>query len=161
MMNLFKKVFLFILCVFLSACSTKIQINPKSTFVVLKTPQIKFSDYGFLYRRDKMTILELYNASKPIFELKIMDKICVNGVCYTKQNFNKKFFNYEHYNDFVQDLINKKQIYQGKNAILTSCGFNQELISKNYNIFYEVCGENMNFTDRQSKIKFSITDIGN
>ncbi|WP_291951945.1 hypothetical protein [Campylobacter sp.] len=161
MKNILKQVFLFFLCIFLSSCALKNKINSQSVFVVLKTPQIKFADYGFLYEKNKSIIMELYNTSKPVLELKITDKICINGVCYLKQNFNKKFFNYEYYGDFLQELISKKQLYKGKNTTLTPCGFSQRLMSKNYDIFYEVCDNNMSFIDKQSKIKFSIVYTSN
>ncbi|EGK8089982.1 hypothetical protein IO411_001675 [Campylobacter lari] len=59
----------------------------------------------------------------------------------------------------MQDLIYKKPIFYGKNKQITSCGFTQNIISKNYDIFYEVCDKNMSFSDKKSKIKFSIKSI--
>ncbi|AJC86985.1 hypothetical protein [Campylobacter sp. RM16704] len=158
MKNLFQIFFLCFLCVFFSSCTLK-KPQSQGVYVVLKTPQMKFADYGFLYERQKSVKLELYNASKALFELKITDKICINGVCYTKKLFNKRFFNYEYYDDFLQDIILKKPIFSGKNKQINSCGFSQKLLSKNYDIFYEVCNGNINFSDKKSKIKFSIKSI--
>ncbi|AJC85444.1 hypothetical protein IMC75_03050 [Campylobacter peloridis] len=161
MRKLYKLAFLCFLCLFLSSCALKNKMQSQSAFVVLKTPQFKFSDYGFLYQGKNITQLELYNASRVLFKLQITDKICINGICYAKTLFNQKFFNYEHYDDFLQDVISKKPIYQGKNEIQNSCGFSQKLKTKNYDIYYEVCGNNINFNDKKSKIKFSIKLVDN
>ncbi|EAJ1254964.1 hypothetical protein A0Y59_07255 [Campylobacter lari] len=159
MKTLLQIVFLCFVCVFLSSCALKSKTQAQSTYVILKTPEFKFADYGFLYKGKNFTSLEFYSASKALLELKISDKICVNGVCYAKTFFNKRFFNNEYYDDFLQDLIYKKPIFYGKNKQATSCGFTQKIISKNYDIFYEVCDKNMSFNDKKSKIKFSIRSI--
>ncbi|OCX42904.1 hypothetical protein A7X81_06730 [Campylobacter ornithocola] len=159
MKNLFQIVFLCFICVLLSSCALKTKIQSQSTYIILKTPQIKFADYGFLYEGKNLTKLEFYNSSKVLFELKITDKICINGVCYTKILFNKRFFNYEYYDDFLQDLILKKPIFYGKNKQITSCGFTQKIMSKNYDIFYEVCNGYMSFNEKKSKVKFSMKSL--
>lgn len=156
-----KNIFLCFLCLFLSSCAIKNKTQSQSVFVVLKNSQIKFNDYGFLYQGKNDINLELYSASKALFTLKIADNICINGVCYTKKLFNKKFFNYEYYDDFLKDLILQKAIFNNKNKIINSCGFIQELKSKDYEIFYEVCDGKMSFSEKKSNIKFSITRIKN
>ncbi|WP_139471081.1 hypothetical protein [Campylobacter armoricus] len=159
MKNLLQIVFLCFFCVFLSSCALKNKTQSQGVYVVLKTPYIKFADYGFLYKGKKITRLELYNASKALFELKIDDKICINGVCYAKLSFNEKFFNYKYYEGFLHDLIYKKPIFYEKNKQATSCGFTQKIVSKNYDIFYEVCNGYMSFSEKKSKVKFSMKSL--
>ncbi|EGK8089942.1 hypothetical protein IO411_001628, partial [Campylobacter lari] len=75
MIKLLQIVFLCFVCVFLSSCALKSKTQSQSAYIVLKTPQFRFADYGFLYEGKNFTSLELYSASKALLELKIMDKI--------------------------------------------------------------------------------------
>ncbi|MCR2074945.1 hypothetical protein CLC19215_07855, partial [Campylobacter lari subsp. concheus] len=61
MKNLPQIVFLCFVCVFLSSCAIKNKTQAQSAYVILKTPQFKFADYGFLYKGKKFTSLELYS----------------------------------------------------------------------------------------------------
>ncbi|EED2409987.1 hypothetical protein NZY28_001682 [Campylobacter coli] len=41
----------------------------------------------------------------------------------------------------------------------TQCGFNQNLNSANYEIFYEVCDNKISFVDRISRIKIILMNF--
>ncbi|QOR01173.1 MULTISPECIES: hypothetical protein [unclassified Campylobacter] len=159
MKKIHQLIFLGFVCVVLGACAMKNKTHTQSAYIVLKTPQIKFADYGFLNKGSHLTKLEFYNASKVLFELKITDQICINSVCYAKKKFNQRFFNNAYYEDFLEDIIHKKPIFYGKNKKNHSCGFSQKISSKNYDISYEVCDESINFSDIKNKIKLSIKPI--
>lgn len=160
MKKFYNFLFLLAILVFLNSCTTKdLKINSQSVFVLLKSPWLKFNDYGFLYEGKDFTRLELYSASKALFELKINDKICINNLCYEKKLFNQKYFAYEHYENFLKDLLRQKALYNGKNKIITNCGFKQEITHKKYHIVYEVCDQKTKFIDKKAKINFSLTKI--
>ncbi|EAI5930882.1 hypothetical protein XJ49_005440 [Campylobacter coli] len=149
-----KKIFIFFLLLFFSACALKNQEYPSQKMkVVFNTPAIKINDFGFLKKENKALNLEVYKLGQAFFKLKIREDICLNSVCYSKTVFNQKFFKNTYYEDILKDILEAKSLWNGKNIEKTQCGFNQKLNSTNYEIFYEVCDNKISFFDKISHIK--------
>lgn len=149
-----KKIFIFFLLLFFSACALKNQEYPNQKMkVVFNTPAIKINDFGFLKKENKALNLEVYKLGQAFFKLKIREDICLNSVCYSKTVFNQKFFKNTYYEDILKDILEAKLLWNGKNIEKTQCGFNQKLNSSNYEIFYEVCDNKISFFDKISHIK--------
>lgn len=149
-----KKIFIFFLLLFFSACALKNQEYPSQKMkVVFNTPAIKINDFGFLKKENKALNLEVYKLGQAFFKLKIREDICLNSVCYSKTVFNQKFFKNTYYEDILKDILEAKSLWNGKNIEKTQCGFNQKLNSVNYEIFYEVCDNKISFFDKISHIK--------
>lgn len=149
-----KKIFIFFLLLFFSACALKNQEYPSQKMkVVFNTPAIKINDFGFLKKENKALNLEVYKLGQAFFKLKIGEDICLNSVCYSKTVFNQKFFKNTYYEDILKDILEAKPLWNGKNIEKTQCGFNQKLNSANYEIFYEVCDNKISFFDKISHIK--------
>ncbi len=127
--------------------------------VLISSPAIKINDVAFLKRENQTLNLEVYNLGQAFFKLKIKDKICLNTVCYDKKVFNQKFLKNEYYEDILNDILNARTLWQGKNLEKTNCGFNQNLKAKNYEIFYQVCGGKLGFFDRISGIKIILNRL--
>ncbi|KAA6227505.1 MULTISPECIES: hypothetical protein [unclassified Campylobacter] len=150
-----KKKFIFLCLIFiglfLNACASKNEnFTSQSVSIFIFSPNIRLNDNGFL-KQDKQKIhLEVYKFGRAFFELNISDKICTSGVCYDKTSFNKKFFKNVYYDEFLEDILLLKPLFNGKNLTNTDCGFYQNLISKNYEILYEKCDEGINFRDNIS-----------
>lgn len=154
----------FIFGLLFCACSVSKETfsSSKAVFVTLNSPQAKFADAGFLYQNKTNTKLEIYNLAQPLFTLDIrQSKICLNGYCTSKLNFNQKFFQNAHYDEFISDIISGKALYAGLNFEKKPCGFEQILISKSgkFNINYKVCNGEISFEDSIKKIKFSLKRI--
>lgn len=138
----------FVIFIFFSACSIKnIKSNSQSVFVNINTDLIKTNDQGFLYKNNKNIKLELYKLGQLFFLVNINNKICINKICYDKKIFNKKFFKKQYYDTLLEDILNKKAIYNGKNLIKTSCGFTQEIDD----IKYMICNDEIYFKNKNSK----------
>lgn len=149
-----KKIFIFFLLLFFSACALKNQEYPSQKMkVVFNTPAIKINDFGFLKKENKALNLEVYKLGQAFFKLKIREDVCLNSVCYSKTVFNQKFFKNTYYEDILKDILEAKSLWNGKNIEKTQCGFNQKLNSTNYEIFYEVCDNKISFFDKISHIK--------
>ncbi len=149
-----KKIFIFFLLLFFSACALKNQEYPSQKMkVVFNTPAIKINDFGFLKKENKALNLEVYKLGQAFFKLKIREDICLNSVCYSKTVFNQKFFKNTYYEDILKDILEAKPLWNGKNIEKTQCGFKQKLNSTNYEIFYEVCDNKISFFDKISHIK--------
>lgn len=154
----------FVLGFLLCSCSVSKATfsSSKAVFVTLNSPQIKFSEPGFLYQNEEGTKLEIYKLAQPFFTLDIRkSKVCVNKYCTSKANFNNKFFQNAHYDEFISDIISGRALYRGLNLEQNSCGFEQSLISKSgkFSITYRVCNGEVFFEDSKKKINFSLKRI--
>ncbi|EPV4111125.1 hypothetical protein ACV52Z_001985 [Campylobacter coli] len=148
--------FIFFLC----SCSVKNQnFSSQSLMVLIASPMIKINDAAFLKKENKALNLEVYKLGQAFFKLKIREDICLNSVCYSKMVFNQKFFKNAYYEDILKDILEAKPLWNGKNMQKTQCGFNQNLNSANYEIFYEVCDNKISFVDRISRIKIVLMNF--
>lgn len=146
------KFLLILATLFFSGCMLK--NAPKqstSVFFAINSPNLKINDAGFIHHYNNYTTLQIYNLGVSILKIDIKDKICINSVCINKREFNKKYLLNEHYDDFLNDIINQKAIYKKQNLKKTDCGFKQ-IISKNY-IKYELCNNKSVFEDTKNGIK--------
>ena len=153
-----KKILILALLFFLSACAVKKDSfkQSKSIYLTAKFANgFRLSEAGFLYENERYKILELYKLGQGIFKLNLARQICVNELCYSKENFNKTFFKMSHYEDFLQDILDKKPIYKALNLKKTSCGFTQKI--KNLN--YELCGNTLTYVDKKNNILLRINGL--
>jgi putative lipoprotein len=145
-------------CLAFSGCAALQSQKSSDKFTVtILTPPLKINDVGFLHKNANQLNLQIYSSGVNTVNLKINDKICMNGACFEKKEFNKKFFLEERYDDFFAEILERKPLYDGANVMTNSCGFIQD-ISK-YSIKYEVCGKNISFFDAKNRIKIIIKEL--
>lgn len=138
-------------------CAKYTPKNSQSLMVTMISPMIKINDAGFLHiYKDKLN-LQIYSLGANVANIKIGDKICINHVCYDELVFNKKFLLNEHYSGLLSDILQGRKIYDGLNAKLNECGFDQNISNKW--ISYEVCGLLVKFNDRKNRIKIIIKEL--
>ena len=58
--------------------------------VTILTPPLKINDVGFLHKTANQLNLQIYSSGVNTVNLKINDKICMNGACFEKKEFNKR-----------------------------------------------------------------------
>lgn len=160
-MNVFLKSFsVLFLALFLNSCASKTQdFSVQSVLVLINTKDLKINDAGFLKQEKQALNLELYKFAKPFFMLKISDKICLNAACYQKEIFNEKFLKNAYYDDFLEDILRAKPLYNGKNLEKQTCGFIQKISTKSYQIIYELCEDKISFLDQMSGTKIILRKI--
>ncbi len=157
-----KKVLLIIFLGFLIGCVDKVPMkNSNSVFVLIKTKKMRFGDIGFIRHDENSLNLELFNSGTAVLDLAIKDKICINKVCYSKKSFNVKYLGFQYYDDFLQDIILKKPIYNKRNLKLHVNGFRQNIVNGLLDIDYKVNGDKMIFKDKMRKIVIKIQKIAN
>ncbi|WP_297191801.1 hypothetical protein [uncultured Campylobacter sp.] len=142
----------------LNACSFKKADfqQSKAVFINAKFANgFRVSEAGFLYANKELTRLELYKFGQGILELELNRQICLNSICYSRENFNKTYFKEAHYDKILDDILGEKPIYDGLNLQKTSCGFKQEI---NF-ISYELCSKELSFKDDKNKILLKINRI--
>lgn len=134
-----------ILCLLVfSACSTKEPLKTKSLLITIKTPNIKYSDMGFLKTYTNSNELEIYSFGRAIFYLKVYEnRICTSPMaCKSSQNFIKEYFHKNYPSTFLYEVLNQKEL-------TNMDGFNY--IYKKENEIY--------FKDKENSIFIQIKEI--
>ena len=129
----------------------------KSVLFLIKSKNLKLNDTAFIHKARNSSKIQVYSNGQNIFELKFNEKACVNGVCFSKLEFNEKFLGRLHYNSIFEDILDKKPIYGGKNLVKNACGFTQN-ISEN-SIKYEICDNKTVFIDKKTNTKIIIKEL--
>jgi len=153
------KYILLIFILIFSACSSKNYEITKTKIVIIKSPQIRFSDLGYLRNSDKDVELELFMAGKSIQKININHLICVNEGCMSKSGFNADYLNENYPSDILQNILLARPIYDGENLKKTINGFTQRISSLHVEILYRVTQNQVFFKDKKNHIIFKIKDI--
>lgn len=148
---------LFLAILFAGCATTQTPIKSTTYNVTLRSAMIKINDVGFLHEYKNSKNLQIYNSGVNTANIKIGEKICVNRVCFSKSEFNQKFFGKPHYDDIFIDIITAKPIYNGQSVITTTCGYEQT-ISKIL-VTYEVCNNDVRFVDEQNRVKITLKEL--
>jgi hypothetical protein len=123
-LRIIKKITLFIfhfsLYIFAAGCATK----TTPVYAVVKSPDIKIADQGFLKEGFGYKRLVIYkDANVPLTITVKNSEICFEGRCISKESFIKKYFGENYGYDFLDRLLEFKCPKQGfckkeKNKIL-------------------------------------------
>ena len=152
------KYILLIFILLFSACSIKEYERTQSKIIIIKSPNLKFSDLGYLRNTGDALELELFSAGKAIEKISINHLICTLENCMSKSGFNKYYLNAAYPDEILQNIFLGKEIYDAKNRIKTDDGFEQTIEDENVNIIYKVSSNVIFFKDRKNKIIFKIKD---
>ncbi|QKF63955.1 hypothetical protein [Campylobacter corcagiensis] len=139
----------------LVGCATTGLAPTKALNFTMISPDFKISDAGFLKTSSNSTNLQVYSSGMSLLDVNIKDKVCYNSVCKEELEFNQNFFKREHYRGFFKDLLTKKPIYESRNLVKTSCGFDQNLT----NLSYQICDNTMSFKDTKNGVKIIIREL--
>lgn len=153
--------FLWLLLLLLfTGCSFKSPyVSSKAYHVVIKNSTLALSDTGFIKRDNKRFNLQLFSAGTPVLDLVVKEDVCMDYICLGKEEFNKRFFGFRHYKNFVNDLFEFKPLYSKKNLKETKTGFSQNLTAVNYDIFYKVEEGNLYFKDKKNRVLIKLKEL--
>ena len=148
---------------FISGCAIKDIKEQKSKFIVIKTPEIKFADMGFVSTSDDKLNIQIYSSGEAVLSLSIYkDKIC-SGLfqCMNKKSFNKKIFHQSYPDDTLENIFLAKPIFNGENLKKTKDGFTQDILfSGTYiihnQISYTVSNDDIIFNDKTNNILIKV-----
>lgn len=144
---------------FLSGCSIKNYEHTNPKIIIIKSPQLKFADLGYVRNSGDAVELELFIAGKSVKKIEVNHLICVDEGCISKKIFNKNYLN-EHYpEDLLQNIILGHAIYHVKNRINITNGFEQKIVDEYVNIMYKVTDEIIFFKDKKNGIIIKIKEI--
>lgn len=152
------KYILIVFIIFFSGCSIKHYEQSKSKIIIIKSPNIKFADLGYVRNTGTSMELELFLAGKSIKKISINHLICVDDGCMSKRGFNEEYLHKSYPNDLLQHILLGLPIYDEKNMQKTDDGFTQKIINKDVNISYKVNSKIIFFKDKHNNIIFKIKE---
>jgi len=103
-----------IMVIFLfTACAIKQPIVTSSHTILIKTPNMKFYDKGFISKYDDYIGLQIFQVGNIVLDLKIYkNTICQSTLkCISAKEFNKKYLYNSYKDDFLYNLFSQKKIY--------------------------------------------------
>jgi len=107
---------------FLVGCAFKQPKRTVASTIIIKTPNLKFYDKGFINYYDNYIHLQLLSIGNVVLDLSIFkDKICKSSLqCVDAKSFNSQYLVDSYDKDFLFNLFYKKKIYfkDKKNNIL-------------------------------------------
>ncbi|CAM3590489.1 hypothetical protein [Arcobacter aquimarinus] len=91
--------------------TTQPQLNSSSATILIKTPQMKFYDKGFIYKYKEFTQVQIFSAGTAILDMKIYnDRICrTTFKCQDLKTFNKENLSSSYPDNFLKELFEKEQ----------------------------------------------------
>jgi len=138
------------------------QKNSKSYRVTMKTKKFTFSDTGFLVTYSDSLNLNVLAMGKSVLDLKVKlneDDACVGSLCNSKHGFNQSFLDGRYPDSFIQNILQKKPIFNGRNLTKTSTGFVQKIICDRFGIKYQVSKNSVYFKDKKNNILIKLKEI--
>lgn len=138
---------------FISCAGTKEPLKTQSEAIemLIISPLARINDSGFIHFSKGAILLQIYSAGASVLELKIADKICLNGACSQKSDFNQRFFGKVYYEKILEDIILSKPLAFGSKLDNECGGFSQ----RGSDFDYEVCRDYTIFKNARTKIRFS------
>jgi hypothetical protein len=151
MIHKFYKILPVILVLILTGCGIKQPMQQKSAFILLKTPEIRYADMGFVSEYAGSIKVQIYSNAQPVVSLDIyQDRICMSLFeCMNKSDFYRKVFHASYPEDTLEHVFLAKPIFDGTNLIKTSNGFTQNITKPDqYSISYEISDADVRFHDK-------------
>ncbi len=90
--------------------SNQPQLTSSAT-ILIKTPQMKFYDKGFIFKYKEYTQVQIFNAGTAILDMKIYDdRVCRSTFkCQDLKTFNKENLASSYPDNFLKELFERNQ----------------------------------------------------
>lgn len=138
-----------------SGCMKNYDMN-SSKLIVIRSPQIKYADLGYIRGHGDDLTIELYEMGNVVKSININNFICVDDGCMLKNVFNAKYLNSHYPSDILENVITGHAIYDGKNLRKLYDGYVQDISDENVDIEYVVTKESIRFRDKKNAILLKI-----
>ena len=153
------KIVLLVIVFLFTGCSVKNYEMNQSKIIVIKSPQIKYADLGYIRGHGDSLKIELYEMGNVVKSIEINNFICVDDGCMLKSVFNRKYLNSNYPSDILENVILGHAIYDGKNLRKLYDGYVQDIKNDDVDIHYEVNSEGIRFKDRKNEILLKISSV--
>lgn len=141
----------------LAGCGMKKPEISESYLAVLKTPQWRFADTGYLRKGEGVAELEVFETGQRIMRLQIENRVCVEGEgCLSKSAFNERYLSSAYPDDLLYHILRGEPIMAREHFVKTDTGFEQRIGS----IVYRVSAEQIYFKDFARGILIKFKKLG-
>ena len=105
------KYLILVLVFVFTGCFNKEPILSSSATILIKTPQMKFYDKGFIYKYDDYTQVQIFSAGTAVLDMKIYeDRVCQSTFkCQDLKTFNKENLDKSYDEMFLKNLFDKNE----------------------------------------------------
>jgi len=139
------------------------QAKHSSSFILLKTPVLRYADQGFVAKKSNKIDVQIYSNGVAAFKMDISPtKVCSGSglfKCMSSQKFNMKYLNSEYPPDTLYKIFAAEAVFGGEGLNKTKNGFRQHIYrSKKYDIKYSVLNHTIVFHDTISNILIKIME---
>ncbi len=109
----FRIVTVFLLSFLFVSCASKQAYSTLSTTIILKTPNMKFYDKGFINKYDNYIHLQIFEVGHIALDIKIYkDEVCRSSLeCMSSKEFNKMYLHSSYEDNFLYNLFSNNKIY--------------------------------------------------
>lgn len=163
MEGIIKKIIV-VICILIlfSSCSIKQEILlSESKSVVFKTKNLSFNDTGFLKKGKNYINLQVFSSAILVLNLEIYGEyVCLQEGCLKKREFIDRYLNQNYPENILENILEKKPIFDGDNLVLNKNGFEQKIVKENlYNIIYTIDENEIKFIDKLNKFIIKLKNI--
>ncbi len=152
------KYFFTVFFLLFSACSIKNYEHTEAKIVIIKSPQLRFADLGYIRHTQDAVELELFVAGKSVQKIEINHFICVKEGCLSKSSFNSSYLSSHYPDTLLQNILLAKPIFQSQNLQRIQNGFTQSIQTEYVDIIYRVDADMTYFKDKKNKILIKIKE---
>ena len=149
-----------IFALFFSCAKPQIH-ESRAVHATVKTPQMAFSQSGFINELENHDFrLQLYASGQPAEELRVGDQICKGFFCLAPAEFNARFLSPHYPPNLLRDLLAARPIEGLENSLITRAGdgFAQTAAGEKYDISYTKEGGAQRFGDTLNRIVITIKE---
>ena len=141
-------------------CATRQYEAPRPALIVIKTPELKYADQGFLYRGKEHIKIQVYASGKAVFELTVGKRICMDNGCMSEKEFYRKYLHAEYPKGTLAAIFSRKPIFGGE-ELEKEDGRSVQRIheSDKFDIIYTFDSKTARFKDRLNHTLIKITEI--
>ncbi|MCH9739756.1 MAG: hypothetical protein K0U38_02795 [Epsilonproteobacteria bacterium] len=133
--------------------------NQESALITIKTPKMKYSDMGFIYKKSDLVKVEIYSMGQPLVSIDINAlNICMSLFkCMEKKDFNANVLHSSYPDTLLENIFQGNAIFEKRGITQNSNGFTQNIKKEDlYDITYSVISSERIFRDKINKILIKV-----
>ena len=133
----------------------------RTVYIVIKTPQLRYADMGFVETGEEAMRLQLYANGAAQTALEITPKQICSGrfSCMSKEVFTARFLSADYPSDTLEKILRGLPVMQGEGMRKTKRGFTQRIVRKGkYAVDYRVLDNRILFRDTINKILIKVVE---
>jgi hypothetical protein len=149
-----------LLALLFTGCSTKHYTVSEPKIITLKTPKLKFADTGYIRHDETSVEVELFTAGVAVEKISIDESVCVSAGCMSEEAFVKEYLYPDYPRDTMRQVLLGKDIFEGRGKEEMCDGrLFQFIRNDEMDIMYRRGKGEIYFKDRLNSLIIKIEDL--